>query len=70
MMDETRKFFCYLDEFDELTIIVPLKNYRDNNAYKLVGAEETVDLVVVVSDGLALATAQQLAADIARFPNS
>ncbi|MDP3130043.1 MAG: type I pullulanase [Bacillota bacterium] len=46
-MDETRKFFCYLDEFDELTIIVPLKNYRDNNTYQLVGEEETVDLIVV-----------------------
>lgn len=41
-----RKFYCYLDDFDEMTIIVPLKNYRDNNTYKLVGNDETVDLLI------------------------
>jgi len=46
-MDDPRKFFCYLDHFDELTIIVPLKNYRDNNTYLLVCDEETIDLEIV-----------------------
>ncbi len=46
-MTENRLFFCYLDQFDELTIIIPLKNYRDNNRYRLVGAGETVDLEIV-----------------------
>ncbi|MFH0992876.1 MAG: hypothetical protein V1761_00845, partial [bacterium] len=47
MMTENRQFFCYLDQFDELTIIIPLKNYRDNNTYKLVGDGETIDLEIV-----------------------
>jgi pullulanase len=46
-MDDPRQFFCYLDDFDELTIIVPLKNYRDSNTYTLVGEDETVDLEIV-----------------------
>ncbi len=44
---ENRQFYCYLDHFDELTIIIPLKNYRDNNKYHLVGNNETIDLSVI-----------------------
>ncbi|MFA5007172.1 MAG: type I pullulanase [Candidatus Izemoplasmatales bacterium] len=46
-MDDLRKFFCYLDDFDCLTIIVPLRNYRDSNSYRLEGDDETVDLEIV-----------------------
>jgi len=43
---DKRTFYPYLDNFDELTIIVPLKNYRDNNSYKMNGNDEVIDLVV------------------------
>ncbi len=43
---DTRTFYPYLDNFDELTIIVPLNHYRDNNAYKLVGNDEIIDLKI------------------------
>jgi pullulanase len=43
---ETKEFYSYLDDFDELTIIVPMRFYRDNNAYALVGNEETIELVI------------------------
>jgi pullulanase len=44
---ENRKYYCYLDHFDELTIIVPLKNYRDSNVYRLIGNDETIDLKII-----------------------
>ncbi|MGD9909164.1 MAG: type I pullulanase [Candidatus Izemoplasmatales bacterium] len=43
---DTRTFYPYLDNFDELTIIVPLKHYRDNNTYKLLGNDEEIELKV------------------------
>lgn len=39
-------FYSYLDNFDEITIIIPMKNYRDNNAYRLIGDDEAIELVV------------------------
>lgn len=39
-------FYCYLDNFDEITIIIPMKNYRDNNAYRLIGEDEAIEIVV------------------------
>ena len=45
-MEETKEFYCYLDDFDELTIIVPMKFYRDNDTYRLVGNEETIHLEI------------------------
>ncbi|PKK97633.1 MAG: type I pullulanase [Tenericutes bacterium HGW-Tenericutes-3] len=44
---DTRKFYCYLDHFDELTIIVPLKNYRDNTVYTLIGNDELIELKII-----------------------
>jgi len=44
---DKRKFYPYLDNFDELTIIVPLKNYRDNNTYQLKGNDEIIPLNIV-----------------------
>ncbi|HOW37554.1 MAG TPA: type I pullulanase, partial [Bacillota bacterium] len=43
---ETKEFYSYLDDFDELTIIVPMRWYRDNNSYALIGNDETVELVI------------------------
>jgi len=39
-------FYCYLDNFDELTIIIPLKNYQDNLDYFLVGNDEIIKLKI------------------------
>ena len=44
MKKNSRPFYCYLDDFDELTIIVPIKNYHDNNNYFLVGNDEIIKL--------------------------
>ncbi len=44
MKKNDRPFYCYLDDFDELTIIIPIKNYRDNNEYYLVGNDEIITL--------------------------
>lgn len=44
---DNRKFYCYLDQFDELTIIIPIKHYRDNNTYRLIGNDETIELKIV-----------------------
>ena len=44
---DTRKYYCYLDNFDELTIIVPLKNYRETSIYTLVGNDEEIDLLLI-----------------------
>jgi pullulanase len=41
-----RPYYCYLDNFDEITIIVPMKNYRDNNHYVLIGGDEEIELVI------------------------
>ncbi|MBU1145069.1 MAG: type I pullulanase [Firmicutes bacterium] len=43
---DLRTFYSYLDNFDELTIIIPLKNYRDNNHYRLVGNDEWIELTI------------------------
>lgn len=43
---DKRTFYPYLDNFDELTIIVPFKHYRDNNTYRLIGNDEVIDLVI------------------------
>ena len=41
-----RPFYCYLDHFNEVTIIVPMKNYRDNNHYRLIGDDEEIEITV------------------------
>lgn len=41
-----RPYYCYLDHFDEITIIVPMKNYRDNNHYRLIGEDEEIELTI------------------------
>jgi pullulanase len=51
---EKKLFYCYLDDFDELTIIVPMKFYRDNNVYTLAGNEETITLTVIEKQNLGL----------------
>ncbi len=43
-MKNKRPFYCYLDDFDELTIIIPVKNYKDDNKYYLVGNNEIIKL--------------------------
>ena len=45
------KFFSYLDDFNEITIIVP-KKYRDDFAayFKVVGNDEEIDLEIVSSE--------------------
>lgn len=44
MANKKRNFYCYLDSFDEVTIIVPIKNYQDNHIYFLVGNDEIIKL--------------------------
>ena len=43
---DKRSFYCYLDNFDELTIIIPIKNYQDNLNYFLVGNDEIIKLKI------------------------
>jgi len=43
---DKRPFYCYLDNFDELTIIIPIKNYQDNLGYFLIGNEEIIKLKI------------------------
>lgn len=43
---DKRPFYCYLDNFDELTIIIPIKNYQDNLDYFLVGNDEIIKLKI------------------------
>ena len=43
---DKRPFYCYLDNFDELTIIIPIKNYQDNLNYFLVGNDEIIKLKI------------------------
>lgn len=43
---DNRPYYCYLDNFDELTIIVPIKNYQDNLDYFLVGNDEIIKLKI------------------------
>jgi len=43
---DNRPFYCYLDDFDELTIIIPIKNYQDNQKYFLIGNEEIIKLKI------------------------
>lgn len=44
MEKDNRPFYCYLDDFDQLTIIIPIKNYNDKNTYFLVGNDEIIQL--------------------------
>ncbi|MBN2877942.1 MAG: type I pullulanase [Bacilli bacterium] len=46
MESDKRPFYCYLDDFDQLTIIVPVKNYQDKNTYFLVGNDEIIKLKI------------------------
>ncbi len=46
MGKDNRPFYCYLDDFDELTIIIPIKNYNDDNYYFLVGNDEIIKLKI------------------------
>lgn len=43
---DKRPFYCYLDNFDELAIIIPIKNFQDNLEYFLIGNEEIIKLNV------------------------
>ncbi|MFA7075774.1 MAG: hypothetical protein WC152_03795, partial [Candidatus Izemoplasmatales bacterium] len=43
---DNRPFYCYLDDFDELTIIIPIKNFQDNVEYFLIGNEEIIKLKI------------------------
>ncbi len=47
MKKDERMFYCYLDDFDLVTIIVPTANYRKDNNYKLIGNDEIIDLDIV-----------------------
>jgi pullulanase len=44
MEKNNRPFYCYLDDFDEVTIIIPIRNYLDNNKYYLIGNNEIINL--------------------------
>lgn len=44
---EKRTFYPYLDGFDELTIIIPTKNYQEDTVYQLVGNDEVIDLNIL-----------------------
>ena len=46
MTKKNRPFYCYLDDFDELTIIIPAKNYQDKNNYFLVGNDEIIKIII------------------------
>lgn len=46
MEKDKRPFYCYLDDFDLLTIIVPIKNYSDKDTYVLIGNEEIIKLKI------------------------
>ena len=46
MEKDNRAFYCYLDDFDELTIIIPIKNYNDNDSYFLMGNDEIIKLKI------------------------
>jgi len=46
MGKDNRLFYCYLDDFDELTIIIPIKNYNDADSYFLVGNDEIIKLKI------------------------
>ncbi|MDY0023682.1 MAG: hypothetical protein RBR66_02005, partial [Candidatus Izemoplasmatales bacterium] len=43
---DKRSFYCYLDNFDELTIIIPIKNYQDHLEYFLKGNDEIIKLKI------------------------
>ena len=46
MKKDNRPFYCYLDDFDQLTIIIPIKNYRDKDTYFLVGNDEIIKIKI------------------------
>jgi len=46
MEKDKRPFYCYLDDFDLLTIIVPVKNYSDKDTYLMIGNEEIIKLKI------------------------
>lgn len=41
-----RLFYPYLDDFDLLTIIIPIKNYRNNLTFHLIGNGEVIDITI------------------------
>ncbi len=45
-------FYCYLDGFDRITIIIPKDNYKKHNKYYLIGEEEVIDLEINRSQDL------------------
>jgi len=47
MKKDNRLFYCYLDDFDLLTIIVPIKNYQDKDSYFLIGNDEIIKLDII-----------------------
>ena len=46
MINDNRKFYCYLDDFDLITIIIPSGHYLENTTYKLLGNDEVIDLEI------------------------
>ncbi|MCB9498839.1 MAG: type I pullulanase [Bacillales bacterium] len=42
----SQNFYCYLDAFDEITIIVPKDKYHPNTKYQLQGNDEIIDLEI------------------------
>lgn len=46
MASNKQKFYSYLDDFDEVTMIIPKENYKKKNSYFLVGNDEVIDLNV------------------------
>lgn len=44
MAQDNRKFYCYLDDFNEITIIIPNRHYREKTKYRLLGNDEVIDL--------------------------
>ncbi|MBN2541094.1 MAG: type I pullulanase [Bacilli bacterium] len=47
MKKDNRPFYCYLDDFDLLTIIIPIKNYQDKDRYFLIGNDEIIKLEII-----------------------
>lgn len=46
-MSEKHTFYAYLDGFDELTIIIPVKHHRDNAHFHLIGNDEEIVLDII-----------------------
>lgn len=53
-MNETQEFFyAYLDDFDLVTIIIPIDHYQSSDSYRLLGNDEVIDLKVLEQTPLA-----------------